>query len=363
MVVSIDKDPSCMQYNREEDSVIHGYRNDFRNLQNNTFQLPAGTILAGHYYVGNILDHDDFGITYIGCDLKSGMKVVIKEYHPKDVVKRTAWNDFNLIAKNNEFAALFETLKARFINEAMILTEFSYDHHVGKITDIFEAFNTIIIVMKYIEGISLENYQKRFGKMTFDKAWIMLKPLVETLEKIHRRGLIHKDINPSNILIGKDNRIILINFGFAYDYSFCEDLDYPLFYYPEYDPPEQYMDYRHGTWTDVYSLCATIYRMITGVVPVNAFERFGNDPLKYPSEMGSVIKPEQEAVLMCGLSLKMDKRIQSMNEFRKGIELADKGEILNRARPFLRTSSNHSYALNVNKWLFNIRKKTANPYV
>ena len=326
------------------------------DLQNNTFQLPVGTILAGRYYIRKIIEHDDFGIIYSGIDLKYNFKVVIKEYYPKDVVKRASRDDFNLILKNKEYISLFETLKARFINEAMILTEFSSDLHLTKMIDLFEEYNTLFIVTKYVEGKTLENYLKQTDKMTFDSAWNTVKPLAESLDKIHARGLIHRDINPSNILIDKYNRSILINFGFAHDYSFCECIDFPLYYYPEYDPPEQYMDYRYGPWTDVYALCATIYRMITGVVPINAFERFGNDSLKYPSELDSIIKPEHEAVLMCGLSLKNEDRIQRMDELKKGIELADKGEVLNRAKPFFHKTSKSSSSINIGRLFLKIRK-------
>ena len=77
--------------------------------------------------------------------------------------------------------------------------------------------------MEYVEGITLEKYCKQYGRMTFDAIWDMMKPLVETLGEIHNRGLIHRDISPSNIMLNDSTGVKLIDFGAARDYRTTDD--------------------------------------------------------------------------------------------------------------------------------------------
>ena len=326
--------PSCMEYNNDENAIRCKYCNELMNLQNNTFQLPVGTILAGRYYVGRVLGQGGFGITYIGCDLKLNMKMAIKEYFPQGLIGRVSKYDLNLTVNSGNQHTVYEIQKDRFMKEARILAEFASDIRIVRVTDIFEENNTAYIVMEYVEGVTLENYCKQYGKMTFDAIWDMMQPLAETLGKIHDRGLIHRDISPSNIMLNDSTGIKLIDFGSARDYSTTDDKSLSVVLKPGYAPPEQYSSRGQGPWTDVYALCATIYRAITGVIPMNAFERMSSDELQYPSELGAVINSEEEAILMCGLATKKTERIQNMNELLDAFAATKNGLMLERARVF-----------------------------
>ena len=334
--------PICMRYNKDENAAICQYCSEPMNVQNNTFQLPVGTILAGRYYVGKVLGQGGFGITYIGCDLKLNMKMAIKEYYPQGLIGRVSKYDLNLTVNSGNQHTVYEIQKDRFMKEARILAEFASDSRIVRVTDIFEENNTAYIVMDYVEGITLEKYCKQYGRMTFDAIWDMIQPIAETLGKIHDRGLIHRDISPSNIMINDSTGVKLIDFGSARDYSATDDKSLSVVLKPGYAPPEQYSSRGQGPWTDVYALCATIYRVITGVVPMNAFERMTSDDLPYPSDLGAEIKPEQEAVLMCGLAVKKAERIQSVNELRDAISTAEKGHVINCARTFYRNNNKQS---------------------
>ena len=323
--------PNCMRYNNYENAVRCQYCNEPMNIQNNTFQLPVGTILAGRYYVGKVLGQGGFGITYVGCDLKLNMKVAIKEYYPQGMIGRIAKYDLGLTVNSGNQETEYEKQKERFLKEAKILAEFASNIRIVRVTDIFEENNTAYIIMEYVEGITLESYCKQYGKLNFDDLWQMLQPLVTTLGKIHERGLIHRDISPSNIMINEETGIKLIDFGAARDYSSADDKSLSVVLKPGYAPPEQYSGHGQGPWTDVYALCATMYRAITGVVPVNSIERITNDSLKHPSDMGDAIKPEQEAVLMSGLAVKRADRIQSMRELQEAVTDANKRTNIVRA--------------------------------
>ena len=331
--------PSCMRYNSDENAIKCEFCHEPMNIQNNTFQLPVGTILAGRYYVGKVLGQGGFGITYIGCDLKLNIKMAIKEYYPQGLIGRMSKYDLNLTVNSGNQNTVYEIQKDRFMKEAKILAEFSSDTRIVRVTDIFEENNTAYIVMDYVEGITLEHYCRQFGRMTFDAVWDMLHPLADTLGKIHDRGLIHRDISPSNIMINENAGVKLIDFGSARDYSATDDKSLSVVLKPGYAPPEQYSTRGQGPWTDVYALCATIYRTITGVIPVNVFERMANDDLQYPSSLGAVIRPEQEAVLMCGLDVNKAERIQSMYELRDALKTAEKGQVVDHIRAYYKNSN------------------------
>ena len=325
-----------MKYNKDEKAVRCGYCNELMNIQNTPFQLPVGTILAGRYYIGRVLGQGGFGITYVGCDLKLNMKVAIKEYYPQGIVGRLSTYNLGLTVNTEVQKTVFVAQKNRFMKEARILAEFSSDIHVVRVSDIFEENNTAYFVMEYVDGITLDNYFKKQGRMTFDAIWNMLSPLVETLTKIHDKGLIHRDISPANVMLNSSVGVKLIDFGAARDFSAGDEKSMSVVLKPGYAPPEQYSSRGQGPWTDVYALCATIYRVITGVIPVNAFERMANDDLKYPSEMGAVIKPEQEAVLMCGLAVRKKDRFQNVKELEQAIELSKRNMVVDFAKAFFR---------------------------
>ena len=306
------------------------------NEQNNAFQLPIGTMLAGRYYIGKSIGQGGFGITYIGLDIKLDLKVAVKEYFPQGLVARLSTYSNELTITAGDEQNVFEKQKQRFISEARILAEFEEDPNVVRVRDIVAENNTAYIVMEFIDGITLDEYRKQHGNLTFPEAFLLLKPVIESLGRIHSKGLIHRDISPANLMITNvDQHIKILDFGSASDFEPNEDISRSVILKPGYAPAEQYN--RHGVqgpWSDVYALCATIYRMITGVVPENAFERLGMDALKRPSELGAVISPEAEAVLMCGMAVQPGQRISSMGDLLDAFESAAKKNVVKKAIPF-----------------------------
>ena len=111
----------------------------------------------------------------------------------------------------------------------------------------------------------------------------------------------------------EDGSLKLIDFGSAR--QFVEETDasktMTVLVKDGYAPPEQYLRRgSQGPWTDIYAICATVYEMVTGCIPENALERQVRDSLYPPSAYGADILPEQEAVLMRGLSLEAGQRFR-----------------------------------------------------
>ena len=306
-------------------------------VSNEAYQLPVGTLLAGRYYVGKVIGQGGFGITYVGCDTRLDLKVAIKEYYPRGMVNRISDYSHELTVTAGDQLNLYERQKMRFIAEARILAEFAGNPNVVRVSDILSENNTVYIVMEFLEGQTLEAYRRANGNLPFRSAVQGLFPVMDTLSEIHARGLIHRDISPSNIMITGRNQVKLLDFGAARDFESEENQSMSVILKPGYAPSEQYN--RHGAqgpWSDVYALCATIYRLITGVIPENAIDRMSYDVVKYPSEMGVDVTPVEEAVLMCGMSVQAGKRFSSMSELKQAFETAMEGKLPEKASAFYR---------------------------
>ncbi len=277
--------------------------------------LKAGTVIGGKFVVGKAIGEGGFGITYIGIDIKLDIKVAIKEYYPNGYVNRNNNATQNIESADHTF---FDRGKERFLREARILAKMSGEQGIVGVRDFFEENNTAYIVMEYLEGEDLKTYLKRQGTMNPQQAIEMLMPLMRALTKIHDHGLIHRDISPDNIRL-TENGVKLIDFGAAQDVSTLESKSFSVMLKPGYAPEEQYRSRgEQGPWTDVYALCATIYKCITGITPDDSAQRGFSDELKAPSALGVEISPTVEAALMKGLSVHKNGRYLTVGELIDG---------------------------------------------
>ena len=288
------------------------------NIQNALHQLPVNTILNGRYIVGKVLGAGGFGITYIGYDLKLDGKVAIKEYYPSGAANRS--QSLTVLPTTDVKGNPFEVGKDRFLKEARTLSEFVGEGNIVTLRDYFEENGTAYIVMEYLEGEDLSHYAKEHGVFTIDDALDLLEPAMLALDKVHKKGLIHRDISPSNIMVMSDGRVKVLDFGSARLQNASGELSLSVMLKPGYAPAEQYSTHgEQGSWTDVYAMSATIYKLITGKTPPPSTDRILDDTIELPPSLGVKITPEQEAALMRGLALRVQDRTQTMAELAKGL--------------------------------------------
>lgn len=310
--------PFCMKPLAVSDTVCPSCGEDLSGYQALSHHLPSGTILQGRYLVGRFLGEGGFGITYIGRDLTLQRRVAIKEYFPVASALRDTTVSLDVTNRYTSQNEAFNKGMERFLAEARTMARMDKQHAIVSVRDFFQENNTAYIVMEYVEGITLKELaESRGGKVSSKELLPMLEPLFEALEALHDAGLVHRDISPDNIML-ENGRARLIDFGCARQGSSGSETMTVILKY-DYAPIEQYNNRGQGPWTDVYALCATLYRCLCGKNAPRAVDRIANDQLVPPRSLGADITPAQELAIMRGLILQPDRRTQSVGILRDAL--------------------------------------------
>jgi len=285
-------------------------------MEENLYCLRKGTRLIGRYTVEGVLGQGGFGITYLGMDELHKKKVAIKEFFPQGIVTRNIEYEDTVTVTLVGEKENYDKGKERFLKEAQTMAMFSKDKGIVKALDFFEINNTAYIVMEYLEGVTLKQYLRENKRIAAEDLVELLVPLIEALDEIHSQGLIHRDISPDNIMVLPDGRIKLMDFGAARDYTEFGEKSLSIVLKPGYAPPEQYQTHGvQGPWTDIYALCATMYKCITGENPPDAIDRLVDDHLKKISAFGISVSPQIEKAIIKGMSVAVNDRYQNVGDF------------------------------------------------
>jgi serine/threonine protein kinase len=201
----------------------------------------------------------------------------------------------------------------RFLNEAKRLSKFLNSPGVVNVIDVFSENNTAYIAMEFIDGTSLSNVLKGVGKFSEESMLYMFLPIIKTLAKMHAAGIIHRDIAPDNIMLQPDGSAKLIDFGAAIDSAETGDNKSTVALVKHGYAAEEQYDSNHsrqGTWSDVYSICATMYRTLTGNTPPEALERLRGTPLP---EITEPVSEKVKNAIYHGMAVSAKDRTQSMD--------------------------------------------------
>ncbi len=292
---------------------------DTHSVGKNERILSPGTILNGKYLIGQVIGEGGFGITYKGMDLNLKLKVAIKEYFPAVFATRDVNSgDQSIHIISGNATQHFQTGLEDFAKEANRLSQFAQLEGVVSVLNFFYENNSAYMVMEYIDGITLKDYlETQNGKLSWNETLSLLHPIILSLITIHNTGMIHRDISPDNIMMTESGQMILIDFGAARNVNINRQNTVVL--KKGYAPLEQYQSNGYqGTWTDVYSICATIYRMISGSKPEDALAVAGGT-IRIPGlkTFDRTLPDFVNLVIQHGMEVLPENRIQTMDELER----------------------------------------------
>ncbi len=281
--------------------------------------LAPGTVLNNKILIGNILGKGGYGITYIGYDMLLEYRVAVKEFFPDEMVDRS--DDGKTVLVLDEVnSEEYQRETTAYLREARILAEFSKFPGIVAIKDLFYENNTGYLIMEFLESGNLRKYiDKHGGWLGVQESLDLMEPVINILGKLHKSGLIHRDISPDNIMMDEDGQVKLIDFGGSKKLGVSSQQVFLGKW--GFAPLEQMLSKisEQGPWTDIYGICATLYCMMTGDVPQSSYERNEKDELIDISQYTITIDKKVAAAIMKGLSMDAADRQQSIDELYKGL--------------------------------------------
>ena len=297
---------------------------DMQAFHNKANCLQPGTLLNNErYLIGKALNAGGFGIVYRAYDLKLEIVVAIKEFFPANLATRVAGKKEIILIENTRGIS-FSQSKESFLKEAQIMEKCKNNPNIVFVRDWFEENNTAYIVMEFLGGINIRDYlQQNDNKLDLDSVIWITRQIINGLKYIHLQGYIFRDLTPDNIMITTEydeqghNIVKLIDFGAAVDINTSVDTSKDdIILKPGYAPIEQYVSGGIlGAYTDIYALGATIYRMLSGVVPYEVTDRDKNDILEKLIDIDNTIPEYIDRTVMKAMAINKKIRFQTLDDF------------------------------------------------
>jgi formylglycine-generating enzyme required for sulfatase activity/predicted Ser/Thr protein kinase len=284
--------------------------------------LPFNFPLNNKYRIKKVLGQGGFGITYLAADTQLDIDVCIKELFISG--NSTRGQNMTVLTQNlKEFS--FNDFKERFIQEAKQLARFS-NPGIVRVIEFFEANNTAYLVMEYVPGKNLKDYIAENGPMKETEALPLIHQLFDAVEEVHNVGMLHRDLKPDNILLTAKNRVVLIDFGAAREFTEGKTITQTAMLTPGFAPIEQYSNRaKRGTFTDIYALGATLYFLLTGHKPIAATDRY-REQLAAPHQINPAVSEQLSSAVMMAMEMKEEDRFQHIGDFRAAMTMLAKGK-------------------------------------
>ncbi len=294
--------------------------------------LKQGTLLqGGRYRIEKILGQGGFGITYLAEQKSPCRKVAIKEFFMADFCERDGETSMVTLGTSGS-REMVQRYLGKFLKEAQNIAELEH-RNIVSIIDIFEENGTAYYVMKYCGGGSLADRLKN-GPMPENEAIRYIRQVADALGFIHSRNIMHLDVKPANILLDDKGEAVLIDFGISKHYGRDDraTTSTPVGISHGYAPLEQYSKSGVSTFsaaTDIYSLGATLYKLVTGTTPPEASEVNDSGLPVLPSGLSSgLCRAVREA-----MQPRRANRPQSIDGFLKLFDTANAPSAYEETKP------------------------------
>lgn len=275
--------------------------------------LPIGTVLFnGTYQIKKVLGSGGFGITYLAEDILLNKKVAIKEFFPSIYCKREG-DTGKISSASLSSKEMIDKFLEKFIKESQKLAKLSHPNIV-RILSAFQENETAYYVMDYLEGGSLQELVNQNGPLKPNEALRYINEIGNALQYLHDKRIAHLDVKPSNVMLGPSGEAILIDFGLAkqYDNGGGQTSTTPMGVSHGYAPIEQYVGgiTEFSPTSDIYSLAATLYFLLSGQQPLNATEIIDGN-IMFPNS----IPPKYQTVIRKAMAVSRNDRHASITEF------------------------------------------------
>ncbi len=312
----ISSDNLCMSCMREigdsKQCPYCGYHADSTQIPP---YLPVRTVIANRYLVGKMLEYNGEGATYIGWDLSEKKAVKIREFIPDSFTARTTSNLNLQVMRGSE--SVFAELRQDFVELWTKLAKLKGLSALISVTNVVDDHGTSYAIYDHFEGITLREFllRNKEGYIPWDKAKQLLMPILSTLSTLHSQGIIHRGISPSTLIIGNDGKVKITGFCLGAARTARSDLNSQLF--DGYSAIEQYgFEGSQGTWTDIYSFGAVLYRTLIGSDPISAKERMTNDRLMVPGKFAETLPAYVINGLINALQILPEDRTRTVEQLR-----------------------------------------------
>lgn len=298
--------------------------------------LPMETILSGRYKVEEVVGIGGFGITYRCLDQVIMREVAIKEYLPDNLAAR---DGKYVTVLSTRYLEEFRNGYNRFLKEIVLTAGFIGLSHLPTVYDAFEENDTAYMVMRYEEGESLgiEFRQREYQPYSPASLGQKIMPVLQGLELMHQRGILHRDLSPGNMLQREDGEMVLIDMGSAMKIN-EKKASVVSVLKQDFAAPEQFDNARagrivtpEGPWTDVYSIGATMYYLLTGKKAANALRRRKRqEKLSFDIPGIKIRKGWRRLITEC-MEIAPEKRIKSVDDVLQRLEKLLKKQLLHHA--------------------------------
>ena len=287
--------PACNAQNKDAANFCAFCGNKLAGLL-----LTAGTVLQARYRITQLLGKGGMGAVYQAQDQRLGNRsVAVKE----------------------NFDASAEA-QAQFQLEANMLANLNHSSLPRVIDHFIESSGKQYLVMDFVEGEDLGQMPIRQGNLTESQSLLWFGQVCDAVEHMHDRRppIIHRDIKPANVVVTPSGKAMLVDLGIAKVYQRGQKTAVAArAVTPGFSPPEQYGGARTDARSDIYSLGATLYCMLTGQMPPEAMDRLSGTLLTPPRQLNPAVSSATEGTVLWSLELNPTSRPQTVRELRQAL--------------------------------------------